>query len=85
MQLIPTLLAAATFALSFTASAQEAAIRNTLAERIPQMEKIDEIRTTAMPGLYEVRIGTDLFYTDAKGNYVIQGELIDTKARRDTL
>ena len=83
MQLIPTLLAAATFALSFTASAQEAAIRKTLAERIPQMEKIDEIRTTAMPGLYEVRIGTDLFYTDAKGNYVIQGELIDTKARRN--
>jgi thiol:disulfide interchange protein DsbC len=36
-----------------------------------------------MPGLYEVRIGTDVFYTDAKGNYVIQGELIDTKARRN--
>ncbi|OYZ69591.1 DsbC family protein [Acidovorax sp. 24-64-9] len=83
MQLIPTLLATAAFALSFTASAQEAAIRKTLAERIPQMEKIDEVRTTAMPGLYEVRIGTDLFYTDAKGNYVIQGELIDTKARRN--
>ena len=28
-----------------------------------------------------MRIGTDVFYTDAKGNYVIQGELIDTKAR----
>lgn len=37
MQLIPTLLATAAFALSFTASAQEAAIRKTLAERIPQM------------------------------------------------
>ena len=36
-----------------------------------------------MPGLYEVRIGTDLFYTDAKGNYLIQGELFDTKARRN--
>jgi hypothetical protein len=47
------------------------------------MGKIDEVRTTAMKGLYEVRIGTDLFYTDAKGNYVIQGELIDTKARRN--
>lgn len=45
MQLIPTLLATAAFALSFTASAQEAAIRKTLAERIPQMEKIDEVRT----------------------------------------
>jgi thiol:disulfide interchange protein DsbC len=36
-----------------------------------------------MPGLYEVRVGTDLFYTDAKGNYLIQGELIDTRATRN--
>ncbi|MDP2768990.1 MAG: DsbC family protein [Giesbergeria sp.] len=83
MQLIPTLLAAAALTLSLSATAQEAAIRKTLAERIPQMEKIDEVQPTAMPGLYEVRIGTDIFYTDAKGNYLIQGELIDTRARRN--
>ncbi len=70
-------------ALCGAAAAQEADIRKALAERIPQMEKIDEVRPTPMKGLYEVRIGTDLFYTDAKGNYVIQGELIDTKARRN--
>ena len=83
MQLTPTLLAAAALTLSFGACAQDATIRKALAERIPQMEKIDEVRATAMPGLYEVRIGTDLFYSDAKGNYLIQGELIDTKARRN--
>ena len=83
MQLIPSLLAAAALTLGFSATAQEAAIRKTLAERIPQMEKIDEVQPTAMPGLYEVRIGTDIFYTDAKGNYLIQGELIDTRARRN--
>lgn len=83
MKLIPTLLAAATLALGLSAQAQESTIRKTLAERIPQMGKIDEVRPTAMQGLYEVRIGTDVFYTDAKGNYVIQGELIDTKARRN--
>ena len=83
MQLIPSLLAAAALTLSLSATAQEAAIRKTLAERIPQMEKIDEVQPTSMPGLYEVRIGTDIFYTDAKGNYLIQGELIDTRARRN--
>ena len=36
-----------------------------------------------MQGLYEVRVGTDVFYTDAQGNYLIQGELIDTQARRN--
>lgn len=83
MQLIPTLLAAAALTLSLSATGQESAIRKSLAERIPQFEKIDEIQATAMPGLYEVRVGTDLFYTDAKGNYLIQGELFDTKARRN--
>ena len=83
MKLLPLLLASAALFLGLSASAQEAAIRKTLAERIPQMEKIDEIRPTPMQGLYEVRIGTDVFYSDAKGNFVIQGELIDTKARRN--
>ena len=66
-----------------TASAQEAQIRKALAERIPQLAQIDEVTATPMQGLYEVRIGTDLYYTDAGGNYLIQGELIDTKARRN--
>ena len=83
MKLIPTLLAAATLALGLSAQAQESTIRKTLAERIPQMGKIDEVRPTAMQGLYEVRIGTDVFYTDAKGNYLIQGELFDTRAKRN--
>ena len=77
------LLTVAAATLSLSATAQEDAIRKALAERIPQMDKIDEVRATPMKGLYEVRIGTDLFYTDAKGDYVIQGELIDSKARRN--
>lgn len=83
MKLLPTLLAAATLCLGLNAAAQDAAIRKTLAERIPQLQQIDEVRATPMKGLYEVRVGTDLFYTDAQGNYLIQGELIDTKARRN--
>ena len=62
----------------------EAAIRSNLKERIPQIDKIDEVSKTAMPGLYEVRVnGTDIFYTDAKADYLIHGNLIDTKARRN--
>lgn len=83
MKLTSTVLAALGIATCTLASAQEADIRKALAERIPQMEKVDEVRPTPMKGLFEVRIGTDLFYTDAKGNYVIQGELIDTRGRRN--
>ena len=83
MKTLYWLIASAALATSFSASAQESTIRKTLAERIPQLEKVDEVRATPMAGLYEVRMGTDVFYTDAKGNYLIQGELIDTKARRN--
>ena len=36
-----------------------------------------------MAGLYEVRVGTEVFYTDADGNYLLQGYLIDTKLQRN--
>ena len=75
--------AIATLAIAFGAQAQETNIRKALAERIPQLSQVDEVKATPMKGLYEVRIGTDLFYTDAKGDYLIQGELIDTKAKRN--
>ena len=43
-----------------------------------------EIRATAMPGLYEVRVGpAGIFYTDAQGDFLIQGAMMDTKARRN--
>lgn len=61
----------------------EDTIQKTLQERIPQFKKIDGIQTTPMPGLYEIRMGDSVFYSDAKGDYVIQGELIDTIKRRN--
>ncbi len=74
----------ALLALAGTAFAQEAAIRKNLGERIPQLQNIDEVGKTAIPGLYEIRVnGADIYYTDAEGNYLIQGSLIDTKLRRN--
>jgi thiol:disulfide interchange protein DsbC len=65
------------------AFAQEAAIRKNLAENFPAFEKIDEISKTPMNGLYEVRIGFNIFYTDEQGNYLIEGALMDVKNRRN--
>ncbi len=64
--------------------AQEAVIRKNLAVRLPNLPSIDEVSKTPMPGLYEVRINqSDIYYTDAKGDFLIQGSLIDTKAKVD--
>ena len=73
-----TALTLAGLALHFSASAQDAVIRKNLGERLPQMGKIDEINKTPLAGLFEVRVnGTDIFYTDAEGNYLVQGSLIE--------
>ena len=67
-----------------SAIAQDAVLRKNLAERIPQLKAIDEVNKTPIPGLFEIRVnGTEIYYTDAQGNYLIQGNLIDTKQRRN--
>jgi thiol:disulfide interchange protein DsbC len=61
----------------------DAALRKNLGERLPQIGKIDEISRTPMAGIYEIRVGSELFYTDAEGNYILNGNLIDTRAKRN--
>ena len=61
---------------------QEAVIRKNLPERLPNLPPIEEVNKTPMPGLFEVRVnGADILYTDAEGNFLIQGNLIDTRAK----
>ena len=69
---------------SLGAIAQEATIRKNLTERLPKLPPIDEISKTPMEGLYEVRVNqSEIFYTDAQGNFLIQGNLIDVRAQED--
>ena len=66
-----------------SAQAQEATIRKNLSERLPNMPKIDEVSKTPMNGLYEVRMGSDIMYSDAEGHFLIQGNLIDVRQKRN--
>ncbi|MBK6863268.1 MAG: DsbC family protein [Ideonella sp.] len=63
------------------AGAQEALIRKNIAERLPDFPKIDEVTKTPIPGIYELRIGTDILYSDEQGNHLIEGSVIDTRTR----
>lgn len=83
MNIKQTVLSLIVACASAGALAQEATIRKVLGERIPQLGKIDEVSKSPMSGLYEVRVGTDILYTDIDGNFLIQGELIDTKTRKN--
>jgi len=73
--------AASLLGLMASAWADEAAIRKNLAERLPNFPPIDEVAKTPIPGIYELRLGTDILYTDEQGNHVFQGSLVDTKTR----
>jgi thiol:disulfide interchange protein DsbC len=74
--------AAASLFMAHTVLADEAAIRKNLPERLPNLPPIDEVSKTPLAGIYEVRIGSEILYADETGNYVIQGQLIDTKTRQ---
>ena len=77
-KLIPLLL----FTLMFPAHAGENEIRQSLLSKFSGI-KIEHIVKTPYAGLYEVVIDDDLFYTDAQGEYLFQGSVIETKSRRD--
>ncbi|MEK9951389.1 MAG: DsbC family protein [Curvibacter sp.] len=80
-QLITGLLAAL---LALGAGAQEATLRKNLAERLPQLPTINEVSRTPIPGLYEIRVNdNEIYYSDAEGNYLIQGHLIDVRQKRN--
>ncbi len=82
---LKTLLATAALLAVGHLFAQEAAIRKTLAERLPNLPKIDEISKTPVNGLYEVRYnGSEILYSDEKGDFVlVNGAMVDTKTRTD--
>jgi thiol:disulfide interchange protein DsbC len=43
-----------------------------------------EVRATPVPGVYEVRVGMEIFYTDATGRYAfVENHLIDLASRED--
>jgi thiol:disulfide interchange protein DsbC len=83
IQLLLSLVAGLLLSVSaFAATPQDAVISKNLKERLPNLPAIDEISKTPMDGLFEVRVnGTEIFYTDAEGNFLIQGSVFDTKAR----
>ncbi len=83
-KLLKTLFATSLALAVLGAAAQEATIRKNLAQRLPQLPKITEITKTPVPGLYEVRVrDAELYYTDAEGNYLIDGTVIDLRQRRN--
>lgn len=57
---------------------EEAQIRKALAAKMPQMP-IESVTRMPVGGLYEVLIGGEVVYTDAKGEFLLGGTLYDLR------
>jgi thiol:disulfide interchange protein DsbC len=77
------LIALLLFTLLSSAHAGESEIRKSLQSKFPNIGKIDHVVKTPYAGLYEVVIDDQLLYTDAQGEYLFEGSVIETKSRRD--
>jgi thiol:disulfide interchange protein DsbC len=62
----------------------EAQIKKLVEQRIGDGAKIDSVTKTNFLGLYEVRMGADILYTDAQAKYVLFGaHVIDLETHKD--
>jgi len=81
MRLILTLLA--TVLVTTACSAGEAEIRKNIEARFPGA-KVDSVTKTPVSGIYEVVVdGDQVIYSDGKAGYVIVGEMLETKDKRN--
>jgi thiol:disulfide interchange protein DsbC len=62
---------------------QDANFKKLVEQRLGDGAKVDSITKTPYAGLYEVRLGSDILYTDAKADYIFVGRIIDAKTHED--
>lgn len=60
----------------------EEVIRATIIRTFPDME-ITDIKKSPATGLYEILLGPEVLYATADGRYILQGDLIDMKQKRN--
>lgn len=70
----------------------EARVHKLVEPRMGSNVKVDAVSKTGYGGLYEIRTGSDIFYTDADARYMFVGKVVDlgtlqdlTRARTDEL
>ena len=86
MKMSKLVLAMASVMLMSCADAQnakeEAQLRKVLSERLGGV-KIDSITKTQYADLYEIRVGSEIRYTDKTGSIMVVGHIFDLKSSQD--
>ncbi|MDE1180601.1 DsbC family protein [Paraburkholderia sp.] len=81
---LATVAAAMTMTLACTAQADQTTdkLKSTLEARLGA-SSIKSITKSPIAGLYEVNMGSQILYSDPTGDYVVLGDIVDTKTRQN--
>lgn len=73
--------------VAHAAVANESEVKKALEPVLEQLfgpgVKADAVRKAGALNLYEIQLGGDILYTDEKVTYIINGNILDVKAKRD--
>ena len=72
-----------TVATACAETPQEGAVKKLIEANMGEGAKVDVVTKTRYSGLYEVQSGGNVFYTDAKGEYVFAGQIFEAKTRKN--
>lgn len=64
-------------------TAQETAVRKLIEPRLGEEAKVDTVTKTPYGGLFEIRTGNEIIYTDEKAQYLFVGRVLDSKTLQD--
>src|SRR6185295_20258383 len=73
------------FLLALPALAQDAAADRVKAELKKKLTEVtvDSVRKIPYGNLYEVNVGSELFYTDDKASFLVLGSIVDLKTHEN--
>ena len=65
------------FCSGYTYAQPEQQIKSEIQKKLGANAKVKGVSAAPVPGLYEVLVGNEVFYTDSSAKYLIQGEIIE--------
>lgn len=77
------LLGATMLAVPALGQTSEATLKKTLQQRLDDGAQVESVTKTPYAGLYEVKIGNEIVYTDAEAKYVFIGRIVDAETSKD--
>ena len=72
-----------TLSLTACADSVETNIKKTLQKHLGAGTPVEAVTKTPYSGLYEVKIGNEIVYTDAEGKYIFIGRVVEAETSKD--